>query len=121
MAYSSRKILLFHLFLDRYVVNRSFFCTLFLLPYYLQTACLHIGLYIYLFFLFFFIWAFPPLSKTAKNRGLFFTVLGNGGRALRHYALASVLRSTAHCSLRRLATIPNAVILCFCCCLIAKI
>jgi len=34
--------------------------------------------------------------------------MGAGGRALRHYAIASVL---AHCSLRRLAPIPNAVVL----------
>jgi len=34
-----------------------------------------------------------------------------GGRALRHYAIASVLRSTAHCSYRRMAPIPNAVVL----------
>jgi len=37
--------------------------------------------------------------------------LGSGGRALRHYALASVLRSTAHGSIPRLAPIPNAVVL----------
>jgi len=60
---------------------------------------------------YFFYLGVTPAAQTAKNRGLFFAVLGSGGRALRHYALASVLRSTAHCSLRRMATIPNAVIL----------
>jgi len=49
-------------------------------------------------------------AQTAKNRGLFFTVLGSEGRALRGSAFASVLRSTAHSSYRRSPPIPNAVV-----------
>jgi hypothetical protein len=61
---------------------------------------------------FFFFWALPPTTTPQKIDTIFWGVVV-GGRALRGYAFASVLRSAAHSSLRRSPTIPNAVVLAY--------